>query len=476
MTRMDESSLLSDLFEAQRATRRATGIPDAALRRDRIDRCIRLLLTHQDSIAAALDADYGGRSRRVTQLAEIYGSVATLRHARQHLARWMRPQRQRLEAALALTGASAEIRFEPKGVVGIASPWNFPVNLSFAPLAGALAAGNSAIVKVSEHTPRTAALLARLVERHFAAEELAFVCGGPTFGAAFARLPWDHLLFTGGTETGRAVMAAAADNLTPVTLELGGKSPVIIGTGADLDLAADRILAGKIMNAGQICLAPDYLLIDRERLPALLAAFRAKAGRFADGFAAAPDYGAIINGAQRDRLRALLADATDAGAGILSLTGEEDAAACAAAGRMAPTLVIDPGPQARILREEIFGPLLLIVTRPSLADMLSFIRGRPKPLALYYFGDDRREQEAVLAQVQSGGVTINDIILHGGIEDLPLGGIGASGMGAYHGHHGFLEFSHQRALFRQGRIDIGRILRPPYGPWFDRALRWRLRG
>ena len=356
MTRMDESSLLSDLFEAQRAMRRATGIPDASLRRDRIDRCIRLLLTHQDSIAAALDADYGGRSRRVTQLAEIYGSVATLRHARRHLARWMRPHRQGLEPALALTGASAEIWYEPKGVVGIASPWNFPVNLSFAPLAGALAAGNSAIVKVSEHTPRTAALLARLVEKHFAAEELSFVCGGPAFGAAFARLPWDHLLFTGGTETGRAVMAAAADNLTPVTLELGGKSPVIIGTGADLDLAADRILVGKIMNAGQICLAPDYLLIDRNRLPTLLAAFRTTAGRFTDGFAAAPDYGAIINDGQRDRLRALLADALAAGAGILPLTGEGDAAACLAAGRMAPTLVIDPGPQARILREEIFGP------------------------------------------------------------------------------------------------------------------------
>ncbi len=473
---MDETALLQDLFTTQRAARRSAGMPDAALRRDRLDRCVRLLLVHQDSIAAALDADYGSRSRRVTQLAEIYGSVATLRHARANLARWMQPRRQPLELALALTGARAEIRYEPKGVVGIASPWNFPVNLSFAPLAGALAAGNSAIVKVSEHTPRTATLLARLVEKHFATEELSFVCGGPAFGAAFAQLPWDHLLFTGGTETGRAVMAAAAGNLTPVTLELGGKSPVIVGKGADLTLAADRILAGKIMNAGQICLAPDYLLIEKERLPALLDGFRRSASRFTTGFATAPDFGAIINEGQRDRLHALLADAGASGGTILPLTGEADARACATAGRLPPTLVIDPGPQARILREEIFGPLLLILTRPSLAEMLAVVRSRPTPLALYYFGRDRREQEAVLTQIPSGGVTINDIILHAGIEDLPLGGVGASGMGAYHGHRGFLEFSHQRALFRQGYIDIGRILRPPYGPWFDRALRWRLRG
>jgi coniferyl-aldehyde dehydrogenase len=462
-------------LSAQKAALAAAGPPSAEARIDRLSRAIALLTGHAGELCAALSADFGWRSPDSSLLTDVVASVAHLKHARAQVRGWMKPSKRKVEPPLNLLGAKAEVRFQPKGVVGVIAPWNFPVYLAFAPLAGVLAAGNSALLKFSELAPATADLLERLIRLNFDETELAVILGGAEVGAGFTKLPFDHLVFTGSARVGRAVMAAAAENLTPVTLELGGKSPAILGDSADLAIAATRIMAGKLLNAGQTCLAPDYVLAPRARIEPFVEAARAATARLYPSLKDNRDYTAIASAAQYERLHALIADAASKGARVIEINPRGEDFSTQEFRKLPPIFVLDPTEDMDVLREEIFGPVLPIVGYDRLEDAIAFVNARPHPLALYYFGQDEAECETVLARTNSGGVTINDVIYHIAQDDLPFGGAGASGMGRYHGVEGFLEFSHQRGVYRQARSELIARLRPPYGEPFRDFMRDRLK-
>jgi coniferyl-aldehyde dehydrogenase len=353
--------------------------------------------------------------------------------------------------------------------------WNYPVNLLFGPLAGALAAGNRVMLKPSELTPATADLLERLVRLNFDEEELAVIPGGRDVGVAFSRLPFDHLVYTGSTAVGREVMAAAAEHLTPLTLELGGKCPAIISASADIAVAAARIMAGKLLNAGQTCLAPDYVLAPRDKMDVFVEAAKAAVATMFPRLRDNPDYTAIINTAHYDRLRGLIADASAKGATAVEINPRGEDFTTQQYRKLPPTLLLSPGAGARVLQEELFGPVLTVITCDTAEEAIAYVNARPRPLALYWFGQDDAECEHVLARTVSGGVTINDVIYHFGIDDLPFGGVGASGFGRYHGKEGFLEFSNARAVYRQVRSELIARLRPPYGERFREFIRDRMK-
>jgi coniferyl-aldehyde dehydrogenase len=463
------------LLERQRAAFIAEGAVTARIRLDRLARALDLLVTHQERFCDAAAEDYGKRPPAVTLLMDVYPAVQALRHARQSLRRWLRPQRVRTGLPLGVPGTRSEILYQPLGVVGIISPWNFPVALSFGPLASALAAGNRCLIKPSEVTAATTALTQELIARYFDPSEVAVVSGGAEVAESFSRLPFDHLMFTGSTAVGRKVMAAAAEHLVPVTLELGGKCPAIIGRSADLDRALDRILLGKLANAGQVCLAPDHVFAPRESLEPLVRKAQSWVRRAYPAWATNPDYTSLISAKQASRARELLADAIAKGGRAVAL--DEAPATSSDERRFAPTLVLDPTENMRILQEEIFAPILPVVAYDRLEEALGRISGRARPLALYYFGSDRRELRRILDRTVSGAVTVNDVAAHFLVQDLPFGGVGASGMGAYHGEAGFRQFSHARALFRQTRLDLAGLigLRPPYRARLRQALGLLLR-
>ncbi len=464
------------LLDLQKRAQTKSGPPDARLRKDRLGRCVTLLLTHQDELLSALEADFGARSRDMSLLTDIAAAIAPARSASAQLEAWMKPQRRKVSpAALALLGAKAEVRFQPKGVVGVMTPWNFPVQLSMDAIAGAFAAGNRVLLKPSEFTPETSALLARLIDLYFDEDELAVVIGGPDVGAAFAALPFDHLIFTGATSVGRHVMRAAAENLTPVTLELGGKSPVVVGRSADLAKTAARVMAGKTMNAGQICLAPDYLMAPRESIDGLVAAAETAVAKMFPTLKQNPDYVSMINQRHYDRVLGLIADAKAKGARVVEINPANEDFAQQEHRRIPPTLILDPTDDMAVMQEEIFGPVLPIKSYSEFDEPIDYINAHPRPLGAYYFGDDSAESEALLQRTHSGGVTINDVIFHISMDDLPFGGVGPSGIGAYHGHRGFLEFSHQKAIFRQTPSEIVAMFRPPYGETFRKQVAARLK-
>ncbi len=369
-------------------------------------------------------------------------------------------------------GAKAEVRYQPKGVVGVISPWNFPVNLTFAPLAGILAAGNRVMIKPSEYTPVTSALMASMFGGAFSEEEIAVITGGPEVGQAFAGLAFDHLIFTGATGIARHVMKAAAENLTPLTLELGGKSPVIIGKSADLPTAAARIMNGKTLNAGQICLAPDYVLTPKESLETFVAEASGAVRRMFPTLKDNPDYTAIIAQRHYDRIMGYIDDARAKGARVVELKPEGEDLAQQEHRKIAPTLIIDPTDDMKVMQEEIFGPVLPVKTYNGVDEAIAYVNAHDRPLGLYYFGDDAAEREKVLSATTSGGVTVNDVIFHIAQEELPFGGVGPSGMGSYHGHDGFREFSHRKSIYTQLKKDIGPLvqMRPPYGPGIRKFL------
>ncbi|HJS88501.1 MAG TPA: coniferyl aldehyde dehydrogenase [Steroidobacteraceae bacterium] len=457
------------LLERQRAAFMAEGAVTARVRLDRLGRTLDLLVTHQQRFCEAVAEDYGKRPPAVTLLMDVYPAVQTLRHARRSLRRWMRPRRVSTGLPLGAPGTSSEILYQPLGVVGIISPWNFPVALSFGPLASVLAAGNRCLIKPSEVTAATTALMQELVARYFDPSEVAVVSGGPEVAEAFSRLPFDHLMFTGSTAVGRKVMEAAAQHLVPVTLELGGKCPVIIGRSADPGRAADRILLGKLANAGQICLAPDHVFVPRESLDPFVRAAQSWMRRAYPAWATNPDYTSLVSAKQAARARELLADAIAKGAKTIAL---DDVPGTDDERRFAPAFVLDPTENMRIMQEEIFAPLLPVIAYDSLEGPLAEINRRERPLAIYYFGTDERELRQILDRTVSGAVTVNDIAAHFMVQNLPFGGVGASGMGAYHGEQGFRQFSHARAVFRQTRLDIAGLigLRPPYGARLRRFL------
>jgi coniferyl-aldehyde dehydrogenase len=450
---------------AQRAAFMAALPEPLALRKDRLRRAAAMVRDHAGRFCDALSEDFGHRSREQSMLTDIAGSIAPINHALKHLDGWAKAERRPVTFPLGLLGARAWVEYSPKGVVGVIAPWNFPVNLVLGPLAGILAAGNRAMVKTSEYTPVTAALFEEIVGGYFAADELAFVSGGPDVGKAFASLPFDHLLFTGATGVARHILHAAADNLVPVTLELGGKSPVVIGQRADIARATERIALGKMLNAGQICLAPDYLLVRDIDEPQVVAGLKAAAARMYPTLLANPDYTSLVSDRHVARLTEWLEDARAKGARIEVVNPANEDFAGSNSRKMPLHIVRDATDDMLVMQEEIFGPVLPIHRYDGIDDAIRQVNRRDRPLALYYFGPDAAERRHVLDRTISGGVTIDDVIFHVSMDDLPFGGVGASGMGAYHGRDGFRTFSHARAVYHQPRIDVAKLagLKAPYG-------------
>ncbi|HJM91608.1 MAG: coniferyl aldehyde dehydrogenase [Alphaproteobacteria bacterium] len=449
---LDET--LNELLRAMQTAHLRDGFADLALRCDRLGRIGAMVRENQNTIIAAIDADFGGRSREETLLAEVFTTLSSVRHAKGGVAKWMRPRRRAMD--LAFKPARATLLPQPLGVAGIISPWNYPLLMALSPLVGALAAGNRAMVKPSEFTPRTSELLAEMIAKKFTADEVAVVQGGVEVGAAFAALPFDHLFFTGSTNVGRKVMAAAAANLTPVTLELGGKSPAIIAPDANLDVAVTSIVRGKLFNAGQTCVAPDYVLLPQAQLDAFVEKALAVAVRFYPDLADNPDYSSIVNQAQFDRLQGMIRDAETQGARVLT--------ASVGVGRKLPlTLVLDSTDAMAVRREEIFGPVLPVIPYGDLDAAIGHVNGGERPLALYAYGRDRANIDRVLRSTISGGAVVNDCLIHAGVEALPFGGVGTSGMGQYHGQEGFETFSKLKPVMYQSRLNGMWVLNPPYG-------------
>jgi len=441
--------------------------PSLAVRRDRLRRLAALTQEHEDEIVAAIAADFGTRSSQETRLAELFMVDVGIRHARRNLARWMAPRR--VPTPLYLRPGVSRIVRQPVGVIGIISPWNYPFQLAMLPAVAALAAGNRVLLKPSELTARTSALIAGLVARYFHDDEFAVVNGGPEMGHAFAELPLDHLFFTGSTAVGRKIAMAAADNLTPVTLELGGKSPALVHAGADLAMTASRLAAGKLLNAGQTCIAPDYVLAPAGRIDELAKAIAANVCAMYPTLARNGDYTSIVSERHHARLAHLIDDAKRKGARVISVNPGDEVLDLTR--KLAPTLLLDVNVDMAVMQEEIFGPILPIEAYATLDDAITTINSRPRPLALYAFGGDRAARQRVLAQTIAGGVTLDDTLWHFCNEDLPFGGVGMSGMGAYHGERGFITFTHEKPVFAQPRIALTWMLNPPYGKRFEAMLR-----
>lgn len=468
---------LNALLVKQRTAQLRDGAPSAAIRIDRLKRCIALLVDHRSDIEAALSADFGARSSHVTAFADVASSIGPLKHARSHVTRWMKTERRgTTPRILGFLGAKAEIHHQPKGIVGVISPWNFPVNLTFGPLAGVLAAGNRAMVKPSEMTPATSELMKKMFASAFDEEEIAVVTGGPEVGQAFASLAFDHIIFTGATSIGRQVMRAAAENLVPVTLELGGKSPVIIGRSADLTTSAARIMNGKTLNAGQICLAPDYVLAPADKIGGFVEAAKSAVHHMFPTIRDNPDYTAVVADRHFERLTSYLDDARAKGAEIVEINPAGEDLRQQPHRRMAPTLILNPTDDMKVMREEIFGPLLPVKAYQKLDEAIDYVNAHERPLGLYYFGSDSGERDRVLDRTTSGGVSVNDVVMHVVQEELPFGGIGPAGMGAYHGYDGFREFSHRKSVYHQVKSDMAlRMLRPPYGRAISKYLASQIR-
>jgi coniferyl-aldehyde dehydrogenase len=474
----DIGAALKTQLDKQRKAFLDDGFPDAETRIDRLDRGIDVLYSNRERIVEALDSDFGCRSREVSLITDVAASLQPLKHARKHLRDWMRGEKRPTVFPLNLLGGRSRVEYQPLGVVGVISPWNFPVNLTFAPLAGILAAGNRAMVKPSEFTPATSALMAEMIAEAWGEDEVAVAQGGPEVGQAFAGLPFDHLLFTGATGVARHILTAAAQHLVPVTLELGGKSPVLVSRSANLDSALERIMLGKTLNAGQICLAPDYLLVPEESVDATVAAARSVVQRMYPRLLDNPEYTAIINERHYQRLTGYLDELAERGVETVSINpAGEDIAGSPGSRKIAPTLIPRPPLDCAVMQEELFGPLLPILPYGDFEEALHFINSQPRPLAAYYFGSDSAEERALLERTTSGGVCINDVIMHVMQEDLPFGGVGPSGMGAYHGEDGFRRFSHSKAIYRQTRLNIGRIggMLPPYGDATEKTIRMQVR-
>jgi coniferyl-aldehyde dehydrogenase len=459
--------VLVQSFNVQRSAFLADMNPDIQRRRDRLDRLLRMAEQNEQAIIKAIDADFGHRSSHETRLAEI-GLIATgVRHAKAHLKRWM--STRRVPTAMHYLPGRNRLMRQPLGVVGIVAPWNYPYQLSIGPATGALAAGNRVMIKPSELTPRFSALLADMVHQHFDPAEMTVVTGDADMAKAFVSLPFDHLLFTGSTAVGRQVAQAAAKNLTPVTLELGGKSPAIVDASCDLSVMAPRLAFGKLINAGQTCIAPDYLMLHQSHADALPALLEKTIGKLYPTLAANPDYTSIVSDHHYRRLHELLADAESKGAKVISINpaGEKFNPETR---KMAPALVLNATSEMRVMQEEIFGPVLPVMTFDRIEEAISHVNEGERPLALYWFGTDNTHRDKVLHNTISGGVTVNDCIWHITQEAQPFGGVGASGSGAYHGEWGFRTFTMEKPVFIQPRFNGLSMLYPPYGKKFEALM------
>jgi len=430
-------------FQRLREASRSHPYPSAGERRAHLKTLEQCVLGNQDAICHAINQDFGGRSRDEILFSEVFVAVSAVQHARAHLKEWMAARPRLLDWPL--WPARAVVLPQPLGVIGIVSPWNYPLYLTIAPLAGALAAGNRVLIKPSEHTPATSALLARIIRENFDADHVTVVTGDAAVGTAVTKLPFDHLLFTGSTAVGREVMRAASENLTPVTLELGGKSPAIVTASANVERAAADIVYGKFINAGQTCIAPDYVLVESVHLEAFVAAAAAAIDRYWPDH----DFTSIINDRHRARLDGYLAEARVRGTKVVE--------------RGRALILVDPSDDLAVMREEIFGPILPVKPFSGLDQAIAYVNARERPLALYLFARDRTSINRVTQETVSGGLCINDALVHIAAEELPFGGVGASGMGHYHGLDGFNTFSKLKPVFRRSGLGIARLLRPPYG-------------
>ncbi len=461
-TQPDAAQALRAQLEAQRAAFDAAPRPTALQRQAQLKRLEQLVRQYQEAIIDAVGADFGNRSRVETLTSEVLPTLGAAAYARRHVAGWMRPERRAV--SMNFRPATNRVEYQPLGVVGVVSPWNYPIFLTLGPLIDILAAGNRAMIKPSELTPATGALLARMVGEAFAPEEVLVVQGDVSVGRAFTTLPFDHLIFTGSTGVGREVMRAAAENLVPLTLELGGKSPVIVAEDYDVAKAARSVAVGKFFNAGQTCIAPDYTLVPAAQAEAFAHGVLATAEAMFPTLDGNPDYTAIISDRHHQRLGELVAEAEAAGATVLRHRG---AAAQGGGGNVrhfAPTVVLDPPLDGRLMQDEIFGPVLPVIRTAGTDEAVAFVNARPRPLALYAYTNDAATERRILDRTISGGVTINSTIVHVGQDDLPFGGVGPSGMGAYHGQAGFRQFSHARGVHKAGFFSGFEYLRPPHGP------------
>jgi coniferyl-aldehyde dehydrogenase len=470
MAQPDAEGLLKAAFDQLLRQHRAEPCPDWPTRRDRLRRLSQMLLDQRGRIKEAISADFGHRSHHETDLLEVFPSLEGLRHAMRHGRGWMRERKAGV--SLWFRPASASVLPQPVGVVGIIVPWNYPLFLLVGPLTSALAAGNRAMVKLSEFTPRFAALMAELLPQALGADVVQVVQGGPEVAAAFSSLPFGHLLFTGSTAVGKQVMGAAAEHLVPVTLELGGKSPALItaetcGDDARFENAVRRIVVGKALNAGQTCIAPDYVLLPRAAMDRFTVLARAIAGEQYPQGAASPDYTGIASSKHLQRLQGLVDEAVSLGAQATAVM-----APAPAGQRKLPLTLLAPCPaEALAMRTEIFGPVLPLVACETLDEAIAFVNDRPHPLALYLFDDSGSRQRRVLSETLAGGVSVNETLLHIAQDELPFGGAGASGMGHYHGRYGFDAMSKLKPVFRQSRLNGMRLLSPPYG----KVVGWMLR-
>jgi coniferyl-aldehyde dehydrogenase len=458
-------------LELQRAAHRAAPIPSLAERRDDLRRLQALLREHQEPICRAISADYGHRSRHETLLCEIAPAVDGIAHVQRRLRGWMKPQRRHVDL-LSFPGASNRVIPQPLGVVGVIVPWNFPVNLSFVPLTYIFAAGNRAMVKMSENSRRLAALLIETVPKYFPPDKLQFLDETGGVGIEFSRLPFDHLLFTGSGTTGRAVMAAAAQNLCPVTLELGGKSPAIVGDDFPLQTAVERMLFVKCLNAGQICTTVDHAYVPAGKVDEFVRLAKSIVPARYPGLDS-PDYTSIVDARSFDRLVAALEEARARGATLVPLL--PGPAWDAAARKINPHLVLGAPDDTALMRREIFGPVLPVIPYASLDAVIDRINAGDRPLALYPFSHDHAVVQRVIDRVMSGGVTVNDALFHLAQHDLPFGGVGPSGMGHYHGREGFETFSKMRPVFHQARFSAMKLIGPPYGRLTDAMLRFLIK-
>ncbi|MBP9678523.1 MULTISPECIES: coniferyl aldehyde dehydrogenase [Aeromonas] len=460
----DKFSLPEQLVRLKQACQ-AQPMPSLAQRRSRLTALKSALLAHKQALCDALALDYGQRSDYDSLVADILPCVMQINYSLKRLKGWMKPVRR--HPGLLLAPARVEVHYQPLGVVGIMVPWNFPVMLSLGPLIGAIAAGNRAMIKLSEFTPHTNAALRTLLAQVFDDDEVVLIEGDAGLAAAFSTLPFDHLLFTGSTAVGRQVMAAAAPQLTPLTLELGGKSPCLIAPDMPLALAVERMIFGKSLNAGQICVAPDYVLLPRGQEQGFIEAYQTHFRRLYPKGLDSPDYGSIINAAQYERLTAWLAEAKQAGAQAhpCASPARDDGAR-----RLVPHLLTEVPGHCQLMQQEIFGPLLPLVPYDSIEEAIAYVAARPRPLALYLMSLDETLQSRLIRETHAGGMAINECLFQVAADDAPFGGIGPSGMGHYHGHEGFLTFSKAKTVLRRGRFSTGNLIHPPYRRWYQQLM------
>jgi coniferyl-aldehyde dehydrogenase len=468
---MTTSADLQQALALQRAAYLADPMPDEARRRADLLALKRFLKDQSEAICTAIAKDYGHRSRHETWVTEIAPALGSIDHALKHLHAWMRVQRRPIER-MSYGLASNRVIPQPLGVVGVIVPWNFPINLTLVPLAAILAAGNRAMVKLSENSRHLAQLLIQKIPAYLPPEKLQFFDETGGVGVAFSQLKFDHLLFTGSGQTGRAVMAAAAQNLCPVTLELGGRSPALIADDFDLQMAAERILYVKFLNAGQICTTVDHVYVPRAKLDAFVALAKTIVPqRYAH--LDSPDYTSVINAQAYQRLTAALDAAKAQGTAVIPLLPGADRDD--AAHRLAPHLVVNPAADSALMRHEIFGPILPVVPYDDVNDVIRAINAGPRPLGFYPFSNNAAQIDHLINHVMSGGVSVNDALFHVAQHDLPFGGVGESGMGHYHGREGFETFSKMRPVFQQSRWSLTRLVYPPYGPRMERLLKFMTR-